>query len=45
MEKGCTQRVINTLEVEKAMAKIISGKDAGIHGITPEMVKYLQLYC
>ena len=33
------QRVIERLEVEKAIAKIKCGKSAGIDGITPEMVK------
>ncbi len=34
------QRVIERVEVEKAMAKIKCGKAAGIDGITPEMVKH-----
>ncbi len=34
------QREIERVEVKKAIAKIKCGKDAGIDGITPEMVKH-----
>ncbi len=44
MEAGgkrvCEQRVIETVEVEKAIGKMKCGKAAGIDGITPEMVKH-----
>ncbi len=44
METGenrvCDQRVIERVEVEKAVGKMKCGKAAGIDGITPEMVKH-----
>ncbi len=44
MEAGgkgvCEQRVIERVDMEKAIAKIKCGKAAGIDGITPEMVKH-----
>ncbi len=44
MEAGgkrvCEQRVIERVEVEKAIGKIKCGKTAGIDGISSEMVKH-----
>ncbi len=36
----CEQRVIERVEVEKAIGTMKCGKAAGIDGITPEMVKH-----
>ncbi len=39
-ERVCEQRVIEKVEVEKAIGKMKCGKAAVIDGITPEMVKH-----
>ncbi len=49
MEAGgkrvCQQRVIEMIEVEKALARIKCGKTAGIDVITPEMVQHGGVGC
>ena len=39
-ENVCVQRAINREEVEKAIAKLKSGKAAGVNAMTPEIMMF-----